>query len=426
MTREWRRLAIAAAVTGLMISGCEKKELSDSLAGDNADAGGGDAMGGGNAAGGAGGSGDATGGAGGESAPGLHAGVEPMPDGCTEDRDCSGDICRLGVCVLEPPSDRASNYSCDDELVPDSSPDFDCWDEPPTLADGPSEVAVSGVVDYFGDGSRTVNLRIAFYDYDTFDPTPCLDVGDGAADLIGAREATETCIDDNLTPLGETVSVPCPNRDDRGCYELEGLPTGKHLVVRVTGELRRWVPTYTYRVFINPCVNDYWKEGGVCPEQRPEAPADHDWSCSLRERDGESYFDLEVTAISTATYTTFPPTAGVPRITRGNGAVAGRQYDCVGRPVVNATVGFHQRGRLTTYFNGDPDDTLPQPGLTHTNLTGTYATLDAAAGPSAMVAIGRKNGEVRTLNFYRYFLLPNTIVILSPSGRLPTDAVPPF
>ena len=400
------RLLLVATTTALAIPACDRKKLSDNQPLDAAayDASTVDAS---------------------DAATGP-LGVVPYPGGCASDEECGGHLCRLGICVPAPPADREARFACDDTVVPASIPNLECWVQPAPLGSESRSARSEGVVEFFGDGSRTTDLRIRFYDYELFDPSPCLEAGRPGADVATARELTEACIDDHNEPVGETTSGPCEHRDDLGCYSVEGLPAGRHLVVRIDGEPRKWVPTYTYGVFINPCVNPHWKPVAICPEEMPDAPSDTNWSCSLSELGGEIVHTRDVTVISVATYSTFPPTAGVPRISRGNGALAGRQYDCDGRSLVNATVGFHRPGLLTTYFNGSADDTLPQPGLTYTNARGTYATLDAPAGPQGMVAVATQDRSPRIANYYRFFLVPDTVVILSPSGRRPLTVQPPY
>jgi hypothetical protein len=441
-----RRLSIL--ITGLCVAvllGCDGKDLSSNFesGGTGGTSGGGDAGsgegGGGSTGGGAGGGaggGDTGGGAGGgdvgggDAASGIDApGVEPWPGGCEGDGDCgASEVCVLGICVEPPPQDFEARFSCDDTFVEGSEPNFECWQRPAPRADGPATVTARGVVDFFGDGNVTTNLKVQFYEYSRFDPSMCLDAAAGAANAREARQRTGECVEaNNMDALvGEDVTELCPNRDDLGCYEIANVPTGVELIARVTGDPLRWVPTYKYALFINPCINPHPKGDGVCPEQRPEAPADNDWSCNLTERDGEVYFDYELTVLSQATWTTFPPTAGVPRINLGKGAIAGQQYDCDGRSVINATIGWTNPGALTTFFNGDPDDTVPQPGLTRTNTLGIYADLDTPPGPQGVVAIAWQGGELRLVNYTRVYLLPDTLVFWSPAGRYEAWAPPPY
>ena len=357
--------------------------------------------------------------------------VLPYPEGCAVDSDCNVGLCRLGICVEAPAQDRKANFACEDALVEQSDPDFSCWDTPQPLdLDGPSSVTMRGKIEYFGSGNVTRDLRVRVYDFATFDPSPCLDAAAGVNDITQARARVEACIDENTTPLAETTSALCEGNPTEGCYTLESVPTRLQLVIRITGDERLWVPTYEYGQFLNPCLQPSFKEDGICPEERPDAPAGQNWSCSLRDDGAGAFAELNLNVVSQVTWTTFPPTAGVARIQTNRSAIAGRQYDCQGRPVVNAAVGFHAPGARTTYFNGNPDDTLPQPGLKFTNTDATYANLDTPPGPQGVVAVawqGPSDARVlKTVNFTRFFLVPNALVILSPSGRQPFDVEPPY
>ena len=360
--------------------------------------------------------------------------IAPYPGGCAADPDCDGaQVCRAGLCVAPPPDDRVALATCDDVARPDVALDFGCWENPPMLAiEGPRAVDMRGEISFFGDGNVTKDLDVRVYDFATWDPSPCSEAGEGIVDIARAREAIEACIDLNNEPVATGRSVVCEGNPTQGCYALTGVPTGIQLVVRVTGNARLWVPTYEYGVFINPCVLPQFKEDGTCPEQVIDAPADTNWSCSLRagEGGGDPYMGIGLSVLSQTTWQTFPPTAGVARIRTGRGAIAGRVYDCQGRPVANAAAGFFDPGDRTTYFNGNPDDTLPQPGLTYTNLDATYANLDTPAGPQGVVTVAwTGEGADRQLviaNYNRIFLVPNTLIILSPSGRNPVDVTPVF
>lgn len=370
-------------------------------------------------AGGDGGAGGEGGAGGGPVTP-----LTPYPGGCTADDDCP-DRCVQGICITPPPSERNARYSCDNELVPDSVPALDCWARSPRPPAGPARVRLFGKVIYFGEGVQTIDLTVRLYDFETFDPTPCLDAAAGVLDLVVARERTEACLDEETTPLATTTTVECdPPDPESACYTLADVPTNRPLVARVTGDLEQWVPTYSFGVFVDACdAPARREEAGTCPEQVSADPAGQDWSCDVIDGD-EAYRDL--TVISEATWTSFPPTAGIARIQLGNGAVAGRQYDCDGRSVVNAGFALARPGRKTTYFNGDPDDTLPQPGLTFTNTRGTYADLDTPPGANGLVAVAWEAGELKLVGYDRFFVLPNTVVILNPNGRPPVITAPPY
>ena len=352
--------------------------------------------------------------------------LPPFPGGCDSDDDCA-DICRLGICVTPPLERHQSSYGCHDMPLPATRPNLACIDDPPVLAEGPAQVAARGKVEFFGDGIQTVGLTIRVYEFSTFDPRPCMEAAGAEQDVIVARRLIEACVDTLGAPLAQTVTVPCnPPDAESGCYALDAVPTGRRLVIRVTGDLTEWVPTYQYGVFINPCsVPVLRATSGTCPEDFMLDDSVN-WACDLTADPGGAYFHRNFSVISQRTWTTFPPTAGLGRINIGNGAIAGRLFDCEGRYIINATFALARPGSVTTYFNGNPDDLLPQPGQTQTNNLGTYAALDVPPGPNGLVAVGRRIQAVPTVASERFFLLPNTVTLVNPAGRRPLEEEPPF
>lgn len=369
-------------------------------------------------------------------------GLTAYPGGCDLDQDCDGKRCEVGICVPPPPADRPSEYSCDDAPRPGTSPDLGCWFAPPPAADGPATVPARGLVEFFGEGEQTVGLRVRFYDYETFDPSPCVDAGARARTVADARQAVERCLDEQVdadpdrAPLADTVSEACdPPVADSGCWAVEALPTGRPLVARVTGDFNEWVPTYQYGLFINPCAAPQARfDSGICPESLDLPDPALNWSCGLVEAPsphhagapGGAYWFRNISVISQRTWDSFPQTAGEVRINQGFGAVAGRLYDCDGRSVVHATFGLARPGRRDTYFNGNAADTLPSPGRVTTNLLGTYANLNTPPGPNGMVAVARVDGTPALVAYERFFLLPDTVTIVNPAGRAPVQVEPPY
>ncbi len=206
---------------------------------------------------------------------------------------------------------------------------------------------------------------------------------------------------------------------------MDALPTHTQLVVRITGDDQLWVPTYTYGLYINPCDNGHPRTtSGTCPSDVTDSPDGVEWGCDLQGGDAP-FFYRDLTVISQATWISFPPTAGVARLELGNGAVAGRQYDCHGQSVVNAAASFARAG-TPIYFNGNPADVLPQPGRVQTNARGTYASLNVPAGPNGMVSVAWQGGELKVVGYQRFFQLPNTIVMINPNGRKPVAIEPPY
>ena len=372
---------------------------------------------------------------------GSVAALAPFPGGCETDQDCDSPlVCLMGICVRPPPP-RPSEYSCDDAPVPGSTPDFSCWQTPPELADGPAMVTGQGLLEYFGEGGPTIGLRVRFYDFETFDPTPCLGAGERERDVRAARVAVELCLDEtldgqaNTAPIADVQTEACATpQAESGCWTAPNLPTGRALVARITGDPTLWVPTYQYGLFINPCTNGQARfDSGICPEQLVDAVSDVDWSCDLVDAaspfqgtSAEPYWFKNLSVISQETWDSFPQTAGEVRINLGRGAIAGRQYDCSGRSVVNATFALANPGPRDTYFNGIAADTLPSPGRSTTNLLGTYANLNTPPGGNALVAAAWQGETLMLVNYERFFLLPDTVTIVNPTGRGPVRVEPPY
>lgn len=409
-------------LVAVALFGCDDKDLKAPIGAPDAGMIGAGGQGGGGQGGGQGGAG----GEGGQGGAGADDPLPPLEGGCAVG-ECMTGVCRLGICVTPPPEGdtTAAWFSCDDTPRVGSSPDFSCWAAAPrSPADGPDTIESRGFVEFFGDGELTVDLALTFYRADSFDPSGCASAADGVLDINEARRLVSVCIDETNTSIAEATTFECGD-PDKACYTAT-LPTGVPLVARVEGDLETWVTTYVVGLYINPCLAPAPRLGtAICPEEVPDAP-DGDWGCDLVDTGDGPFYYKDLTVISQATWTSFPPTAGLPRINLGKGAVAGRLYDCGGRSVMNATFSLSNPGEKLTYFNGDPDDTVPQPGLTYTNTRGTYADLNTPAGPNAMVAVAWQDGELKTIGFERFFVLPNTVVIFNPNGRKAQLTAPPY
>jgi hypothetical protein len=427
-----RTLALGAAL-GALVVGCGEKEL-------NAAGSPGDGAGGESPTGGSGGTpapqggqpapqGGDDGGQGGDAPPVEAAPLTPYPDGCANDGDCTGQgLCRLGICVSPVATAGEAGYSCSDEPQPGARPSLGCWDTPAPLAQGPAEVPMRGLVEFFGDGEKPVDIRIRLYDFETFDPSACATLVENAEDLFEARRAMRDCIDE-LPFIDETTSVDCPDADaETACYSFDAVPTGRALVARLTGELFTWSPTFHYGLFINPCDNGKpRRDTGICPEELAQGDelATTNWECDLQADGGAQIHWRNLTLISQATWVSFPPTAGVARLEMGKAALAGRQFDCEGRSVLNAWAELADPG-TQVYFNGDPADILPQPGRLQTNIRGTYAHLNVPPGPNGMTSAAQQDGAVKVVAYQRFFSLPNAVIMINLEGRDAAASEPPY
>jgi hypothetical protein len=195
----------------------------------------------------------------------------------------------------------------------------------------------------------------------------------------GIKAACEQRLVDNALADGpstliysHTISVADPadpTSDEEAYYETAvELPTNTRMAIKVSGRESRWRDTWEYGLF---------------------TPADL--------KNAEGFIRLGANTVSDGAWRTIPPAVGLAGgIDDTHGAIAGTIRDC-GDPnranpgpqrIVNATVGISFDGdSKLSYFNGNPNDTLPLPGRAATNSDGTYAAIDLPSGPNRVSPI---------------------------------------
>lgn len=195
----------------------------------------------------------------------------------------------------------------------------------------------------------------------------------------GVKAACEQRLVDNALAEGpatlifsHTISVADPANpasDEEGYYETTvEIPTNRRLAIKVSGRESRWRDTWEYGLF---------------------NPADL--------KDAEGFIRVGANTVGDGAWRTIPPAVGLAGgIDDTHGAIAGTIRDC-GDPnrtltapqrIVNATVGISFDGESKlSYFNGNPNDTLPLPGRAATNSDGTYAAIDLPSGPNRVSPI---------------------------------------
>ena len=356
-------------------------------------------------------------------------------------------ICVRNVCVIPPTS--AAYLSDDEDDQPeeheDMEPSLDCYLNDalfePAGETGPTTLV--GKVERFGSGPTTEGLCVTLYDETTLlpwlvhsecnlladdndeelyigcfelDPCRCEEHFAGTTDLNevmlegaeAAMEAAGTPMDlDSLDSCYSFIGY-CDGIEDGdiadGCrarvqanglsdvdslvlgsvrttedledseledpegtslYEFPNVSTNWRFAVKVSGRANRWRDTWEYGLFTRGDL--------------------------VREDDT---LRIDATAVSAGAWATIPPAVGLAGgIDDTHGAVAGVIRDCGGDDrnpwsIVHATVGISfNESSVLAYFNGNPDDRLPFPGRTDTNVLGTYAAIDLPPGPNRVAPV---------------------------------------
>ncbi len=370
---------------------------------------------------------------------------------CDDDSECEPSqgqeqICVRNVCVVPP---TAGAYLSDDEgdqpeEFEDLAPEVECYIDGSLYeaAGETRDVTLVGKVERFGSGPTTEGLCVTLYDETALlpwlvnsecnllaeedeelyigcfelDPCRCQENYDGTTDLNEIMiEGAEAAMDAAGTPMridsldtcysfigyctgieDEDEAAACRARveanglvqldslvlgsvrttedfedseleDPEGTslYEFPNVSTNWRFAVKVSGRANRWRDTWEYGLFT-----------------RGDLVRDDD---TLR---------IDATAVSAGAWATIPPAVGLAGgIDDTHGAVAGVIRDCGGADrnpwsIVHATVGISfNESSVLAYFNGNPDDRLPFPGRTNTNVLGTYAAIDLPPGPNRVAPV---------------------------------------
>ncbi len=174
--------------------------------------------------------------------------------------------------------------------------------------------------------------------------------------------------------LGHTRSVENPDNADAGLYTLADFPVNFRFAFKVSGRENRWRDTWEYGLFTR---GDLVRDGVVT---------------------------IDSNAVSAGAWRTIPPAVGFPGgISDRNGAVAGAIRDCGSSSrtdrngdadptpwnIVHGTVGiaFLDADTRLAYFNGNPNNKLPQPGRVDTDPLGLFAAINLPPGPNRVSPI---------------------------------------
>lgn len=370
---------------------------------------------------------------------------------CDDDSECEPSqgqeqICVRNVCVV-PPTTGAflSNDEGDEpEEHEELAPSVDCYLDGSLYepAGETKDVTLVGIVERFGSGPTTEGLCVTLYDESALlpwlvnsecnlladeddelyigcfelDPCRCQENFDGTTDLNEIMiEGAEAAMDAAGTPLrinsldtcysfiGYCAGIEDSNEADacrarvatNGLAELDSLVLGS---VRTTEDLVDSAledPEGT-SLYEFPDVSTNWRFA-VKVSGRANRWRDT-WEYGLFTRGDlvreDDTLRIDATAVSAGAWATIPPAVGLAGgIDDTHGAVAGVIRDCGGADrnpwsIVHATVGISfNDSSVLAYFNGNPDDRLPFPGRTNTNVLGTYAAIDLPPGPNRVAPV---------------------------------------
>ncbi len=324
---------------------------------------------------------------------------ETLLNTCQEDGDCSKGFCwkaddtKDGICAVEPKQEASlywenSYYDYDDRKKKGSYDPVLENDEP---VDPDFSCSSAGLEDDFTEES-TVNLAARVKVFGVAAPCTSLIVeihnqNDESGEIKTSYPTSESLI----TP----TKVTEPEDDQGQCkMTINDVPVNRWLVFKSYDEGNvDFHDTYQFNIYID-------KKDVV---------------------ENEDY-DIEVNAISDASWKLVPATAGVTQGVRSDRSVAsGTVRDCGDRLVKNATVAMSVKATKTSYFNANVSNLVPMNTLTNTNSDGTFAFIDVAPGVPegtkvSFVALALVDGEITPINNYDFMLFPNAVTIVAMDG----------
>ncbi len=254
-------------------------------------------------------------------------------------------------------------------------------------------VTFYGTVDVFGNGGDADGITVAVYK----------EGADGnLGDMVGMAisDVTDSCAESE-DQINHDMVV---GTRKLGFFAIPNVPTETPLIVETSGDANFWKPLYTYNVYIynRDVVTDPPPSGACTPPAGPD-------------------YRYEAKTLSRSDYESIPLTAGLSSgISSGNGALAGEVHDCDNVRLDYVQIGVSPAPAVTTYFNDDPDNPLPDMGCRDgTSLLGLYAAIDIPAGPVDVSAVGRVDGNLVSLGWYRARIFPNAVTVVTLRGLRP-------
>ncbi len=356
-------------------------------------------------------------------------------------------------------------------------PNFDCYSDGSLTAtpEGPATARLTGIVERFGSGPATDGLCVSVYredallewltdsecfgvqdDEDAFvacfqldacrceafyandDDGEIATMIDAANDALSAAssdleiDSLDTCytfignclqIEDaetraaceervrtrGRTPdattliYGHTISTENPDGTEFATFSIDNLPTNRSFAFKVSGREIRWRDAWEYGLYSRA---DLVRDGAI---------------------------RIDTNAVSASTWQTIPPAVGFTRgIDDSNGAVAGAIRDCgvegVRKPfnVQHATAGFAFLTSTTrlAYFNGNPNNQLPDQSRVDANSDSLFAAINLPPGPNRVSTMACLNNclsddgdpEYVSIGARNVFQTPKSVIIATFEG----------
>ncbi len=303
---------------------------------------------------------------------------------------------RVGCAELDPGTGEPANPAEDfcDPAGGGAPPDLGCFEEGGRPTRGERQtVTMVGVVEVFRNGRDTNDITIEVFEE-----------GDGGN--LGQRLGNGTAV------VGEPAG-PCAGADlddgievrRLGFYAIPSVPTETPLIVKASGDPRFWRDSYDYGVYIR---ND---EVGA---------ASSDACATVAAIDGP-IFEHHPQLVSASDYAALPFEAGLAEgIRASSGIVIGEVRDCSDVRLEHARVGSSPVAVAQVYFSGDPGNPLPRAGRSGgTSVLGLHAGLDVPEGPVDLTAIGRIEGQLTSLGWYRARAFAGAVTRLDFRGLRP-------
>jgi hypothetical protein len=196
----------------------------------------------------------------------------------------------------------------------------------------------------------------------------CVGIEDAAA-----RSACEARVQDrsgvataSSLMFGHTISTENPDGTEFATFSIPNMPTNQRFAFKTSGREIRWRDAWEYGLYSRA---DLVVDGAI---------------------------RIDTNAVSASTWQTIPPAVGFTRgIADTNGAVAGAIRDCgvqgERRPfnVQHATAGFAFLTETTrlAYFNGNPNNQLPEQALVDSNTDSLFAAINLPPGPNRVATM---------------------------------------
>ncbi len=346
----------------------------------------------------------------------------PPPDPafheCAGDGDCDdGRVCVAAVCLPAPAraatlgGEEKDEQGRDVGIDSEEPPVTGCWGTSDPVADLPAQVRLQGRVEPLASGGSVQGLCLSVYDQEALlrhwrEESRCPEVGD--PDKRAECFATDACTcAGKVGPEQETCEADAGPalawglvKESRGDYAIDGIPTNRPLVVKVSGGGGLWKPTYTW--------------GEVARTDRLES-----------DDQGTRFFWVSAQVVSNTDWLVFPPLLGLTEpLPADTGAVAGELLDCgvadrPPQPIIGATMGLVADPVVLGYHVGDPESDAFEPESTrpHTANLGIYVALAVPEGPNRLAAAALVTGEVRTVASLDLYVPPSSGLVVNVYGH---------